>query len=98
MPKFVYTCNCGYEAQVSGGEDMGMSVRTLTMICTKCEALVDVIVGPPMPDMHLDDEIKDIIGKCSTCKGTQVTKWPESQPCPKCNCSMKQGEMTILWD
>jgi hypothetical protein len=96
--KYVYTCRCGYESEVSGQEDMGFAVRTQTMICADCKEVVDVVIGAPMPDIPLDDEIKDIIGKCSTCKGIHVTKWPESQPCPKCNSSMEQGEMTILWD
>jgi hypothetical protein len=93
-----FKCHCGYEAEVSGGEDVGFSVRICTMTCGDCRALVDVVVGPPMPDMPLEDDLMELIGKCPECKGANVKRWPKSYPCPKCNSRIQQGEPTISWD
>jgi predicted nucleic-acid-binding Zn-ribbon protein len=44
-----FTCpGCGYAAEVSGGPDTGMLVRTQTMICLGCRELVDVETGPSL--------------------------------------------------
>jgi hypothetical protein len=95
---YQYTCKCGYEAQVSGGPDIGFSVKTQTKTCTDCQILVDVVVGPSMPDMPLDEELEKSVGKCPQCNHTNVTKWPETKPCPKCGETMQQGHVEILWD
>ena len=34
---------CGYEVEVSGGDDAGMIVNTTTILCEDCEELYDVI-------------------------------------------------------
>ena len=93
-----FTCACGYEADVSGGEDVGFLVRFCTMTCVDCKTLVDVVVGASMPDMPLEDDLEDLVGKCPECKGANVKRWPKSHPCPKCDGRMEQGEFAILWD
>lgn len=93
-----FTCKCGYETQVSGGEDVGFSVRTCTMTCIDCQEVVDIIIGPPMPDMPLNDELKDLVGKCPICKNTNLTQWPISHPCPRCTEPMQNEGVVILWD
>ena len=43
---FEFKCpNCGYQAEVSGGEDCGFFARTETMVCKNCLQVVDVLVG-----------------------------------------------------
>jgi hypothetical protein len=43
---YQYTCeSCGYEAQVSGGRDIGMMAVVRTMFCRSCRELVDVLIG-----------------------------------------------------
>ena len=38
--------SCGYDAQVSGGRDIGMQAVVRTMFCRGCCELVDVLIGP----------------------------------------------------
>jgi len=41
-----FTCDsCGYEAQVSGGDDRGFSCMTTTILCKDCRELYDVETG-----------------------------------------------------
>jgi hypothetical protein len=43
---FRFVCDtCGYEVQVSGGPDAGVTVSVQTMSCSGCSNLVDVIVN-----------------------------------------------------
>jgi hypothetical protein len=95
---YQYACKCGYETQVSGGPDMGFIVKTQTMTCADCNILVDVITGPPLPDMPLDGDLKKTVGKCPNCNGMHVTIWPDTGPCPKCGKNMQQGNLEVLWD
>ena len=52
---FQFRCDgCGYEAEASGGPDVGMAVATQTIACAKCKELVDVVTskwkaGGPCP-------------------------------------------------
>lgn len=42
-----FSCpNCGYSAQVSGGDDFGFHVVTTTIVCETCRELLDVGIGP----------------------------------------------------
>ncbi len=36
---------CGYEAMVSGRDDVGLVARTTTVLCEDCEALYDVVMS-----------------------------------------------------
>ena len=40
---------CGYQAEVSGGEDAGWLILTQTMTCLNCKRVVDVTVGESHP-------------------------------------------------
>ena len=42
---FRLTCGgCGYEAEVSGGRDVGMEVEVETVSCGECRTLQDAVV------------------------------------------------------
>jgi hypothetical protein len=70
-----------------------------TMICRKCNKLVDVLIGRygvegPTGDANYDKDL----GVCPKCRSTAVVPWDESRPCPKCDGRMKKGKPTVYWD
>jgi hypothetical protein len=47
---FEFGCEqCGYQAEVSGGEDAGWLILTQTMTCLDCKRVVDVVAGNRTP-------------------------------------------------
>jgi Zn finger protein HypA/HybF involved in hydrogenase expression len=94
---FEFKCpDCGYRAEVSGGEDCGMIAVTETMVCEKCRNVVDVMVGYAIPSLH-DKPDKDM-GRCPKCYSDEVMPWGTGRPCPKCSGKMVKGGRVALWD
>lgn len=90
-----YKCkSCGYLAQVSGHRDAGFMCITETMICNNCMELVDVIIEAQPHAQHLDK----FVGLCPNCSTSNVQKWPQDGPCPKCKNEMEQGKLISFWD
>ena len=95
-----YSCeSCGYEAQVSGGRDIGMLAVVRTMFCRGCRELVDVLIGQrgldgPTGDPDYDKDL----GICPECRRKDLVVWEEGSPCPRCEGNMARGEGSILWD
>jgi len=95
-----YRCDtCKYSAQVSGGPDVGMLVRTNTYMCSICKEIADVVTGYCGDDVTPDD---CGIGKCPICDSSEHLKeWDnKTYPCPKCDGVMivpPDADM-ILWD
>jgi len=102
--------NCGYSADVSGGDDYGGTSYVRTMSCADCKKLVDVVVGT---DSH-DEERRRRIGRCPRCGGKErLTVWGHvlagcsgvgegeggvSGPCPRCEGEMRFGAAIGIWD
>ncbi len=43
---YVFECGkCGYNAEVSGGPDVGMACATTTIACSTCDKLYDVVTS-----------------------------------------------------
>ena len=43
--RYPFTClGCGYEAEVSGDLDVGGACRTVTITCSTCKELHDVVL------------------------------------------------------
>jgi hypothetical protein len=96
---FEFGCeHCGYQAEVSGGEDAGTLIVTQTMTCLDCKRVVDVVVGESHPG-SLGSDI-DIVGRCPRCRGRQVVPWPQSRPCPRFGGTMKKLDtgQVCFWD
>lgn len=72
---------CGYQAEVSGGEDAGWLVVTRSMTCLDCRRVVDVVVGESHPGSLGSDA--HILGRCPRCRGRRVVPWGKSRPCPR---------------
>lgn len=90
---------CGYTVEVSGGPDVGMSSRTVTISCATCKRLRDVVISeepwkdPPDPvPLH---------PKCPSSRTRKhaTTLWRDPGPCPKCGTRMHHlGGMTLGTD
>ena len=89
---------CGYTAEVSGGDDCGMIAMTKTMVCHTYRRLVDVLDGIQPFCKDYDPKIKRDIGRCPRCYGSDVEVWSSTWPCPKCRAEMNEGLVTLLWD
>jgi hypothetical protein len=98
--KYLFKCpSCNYQATVSGGKDRGMFITVRTMICNACIEVVDVIIGAHRQEGRIDDSgLLKLLGRCPLCKGSDVVKWRESQPCPKCSNNMLNKRFVCDWD
>jgi|UniRef100_A0A7C3WLQ0 uncharacterized paraquat-inducible protein A len=95
---FEFGCdNCGYQAEVSGGEDAGYLIVTRTMICLDCKEVVDVVVGESQQGSWGSDTK---LHCCPRCRGLRVVPWPKSRPCPRCGGTMKKLDTrrVCFWD
>ena len=93
-----YECNlCHYSAHISCGVDRGMIVKTNSMLCEKCEEVVDVVT-----EYWTDVKPKvSTISKCPKCKSSKFLKqWDNiKRPCPKCKGQLEESNgMITLWD
>jgi hypothetical protein len=102
---------CGYEAMVSGGDDVGMNSLTTTILCENCQELCDIVTSLEpwndhgkeirtelvCPGLGLDDKkLKDIEPVPNP--SHKVHKWVFPGPCPRCGTTMtRRGDM-ICWD
>ena len=89
-----YRCQeCGYSADVSGGEDVGMSVQTQTGYCLACKKLVDYVTKIQDGDGDQQD-----VGICDDCKTPVKQKWYSGDPCPRCGGSFDETGKVTMWD
>lgn len=104
--RHAYECDsCGYSAEVSGGPDRGRSAQTLTMVCTRCKHLHDVLTGvwEPLAQPTADGQAHRLVPHTATCElcasGDALVAWtaPGRKPapsgllaaCPRCPGSMR---------
>lgn len=96
--KNTYKCNkCDYSAHISCGVDQGMKVKTVSLLCEKCEEVVDVVTE------YWTDYKPDVstVGKCPKCNSSKHLKqWDnKKRPCPKCNGKLENSnEFITMWD
>jgi len=74
---------CGYHAEVSGGEDRGIRSRTRTVFCHNCRELTDI-----------DHESS----RCLGCRSRRVTDWVADDPCPRCGGVVDDEGLISFWD
>jgi hypothetical protein len=95
---FGFRCRiCGYEAQVSGGPDVGMTCLTQTVSCNDCCQLFDVRVW----DTPWDQRSKKTVRKvpCPKCGASTLKPWDHPGPCPRCGrSSLDRGDLILIWD
>jgi transcription elongation factor Elf1 len=95
---FDFRCNaCEYSRQVSGRPDVGMTVRTTTVVCGICRDLFDVEVSDTPRLRRGGTPIRQL--KCPRCDAPSLSRWVHPGPCPKCgHKNLARGGMTVLWD
>jgi hypothetical protein len=90
---------CGYEADVSGGPDVGFVVRTRTVSCPACRTLSDVTTGPSGEGLPGTDDIDPLsLNRCGSCGATDLVPWDDGEPCPRCAGAMVNRGLVTLWD
>ena len=87
--------SCGYQAEVSGGEDRGMASATTTILCETCQELYDVAIS--------DDPItrkpeRETPVRCPVSSAHTWRLWQHPGPCPQCGAAMTRGAATLIWD
>lgn len=95
---YLFTCTCGYSAEVSGGPDVGMTTRTVTISCATCKQLSDVVTSNE-PWKQPPDPVPEH-PKCprSRTKVHATSVWSHPGACPQCGKRMRKGAVTMLWD
>lgn len=95
---------CGYAAEVSGGDDVGMNSVTTTIACKTCKKLLDVVISEEPwavtlsePGLPLNPDFQRTI-RCKKSARHKVERWTFPGPCPNCGTMMEQGEMIACWD
>jgi DNA-directed RNA polymerase subunit RPC12/RpoP len=93
--RYLFACpSCGYTTVVSGGDDMGMSCATTTMVCSRCKTLSDVVMAQkPWDEKAI---VENTLVTCPYCSGP-VTRWT-GRRCPKCRGVMEAQGGGIPWD
>lgn len=100
-----FTCpECGYSAEVSGGDDVGMSVVTTTISCKTCKKLLDVVISEEPwlvtldePGLPLRPDFEPKL-RCKKSARHEVERWTFPGARPRCGTMMEQGEGMVLWD
>ena len=97
---YYFNCDtCDYTAIISGGRDSGFVALVQTMTCHNCNELVDVLIGAYGKEGKTEDaEMNKALGICPECKRSDVVRWDDEKPCPKCDGKMIRGKEASLWD
>lgn len=87
---------CGYATVVSGGDDCGFFVATRTVVCNRCEEVMDV-VGSETP-WDAGSTASYCFLRCPSCDGG-VRAW-HGRACPRCGKGMELDPdgPVIQWD
>ncbi len=95
---------CGYSAEVSGDDDVGMGAVTTTIACKTCKKLLDVVISEEPwlvtlgePGLSWDPDFQPKI-QCKKSARHNLQRWTFPGACPKCGTMMERGEMTARWD
>jgi hypothetical protein len=88
--------SCGYETQVSGGEDCGMAQATTTILCADCKQLYDV---PISHDAMTRNPGREVPTGCPGSSSHRWRLWKHPGPCPRCGATLKRSSETlVIWD
>ena len=93
-----WTCSrCGYAAEVSGGDDVGMAVATTTIVCRGCRNLYDVVTSrEPWLEKPADWEAR--LRSPTRIRWHVVEPWTGPGACPRCGATIEPGRVVAMWD
>lgn len=91
---YEFSCpECGYKAEVSGSDDLGMACAVTTVLCEDCKALYNATTSKePWDKKSYHDPV------CPKRKSHRIRRWKYPDVCPKCGEQMQRGEVTVNWD
>ena len=91
-----HACSCGYECQVSGGEDVGMLVQTNTFCCNACQTVQDIATHTR--SAKTKSGWRKLPVACPECKSKNLKPWTNEE-CPKCKGTMAvDTSYIVMWD
>jgi len=90
---FFKCAKCGYNAEVSGGDDIGMTCITTTILCEDCKKICDAVTGNAPRDLESPHA-----PVCPKKKSHRIRRWKHPDVCPRCGSEMERGEITTHWD
>lgn len=88
--------DCGYAAEVSGGQDYGFCVETQTGVCPTCDDLVDYTKRLVSSNLDGIDDFKP--GVCPRCETPIARDWNVGDACPRCGGCCQRGPCIVDWD
>ncbi len=88
---------CGYDADVSGGDDAGMMVLTTTIQCEDCQDLQDIITAWVWGDVASPKNGTPKF-ECPKSPDHPIKKWEAGGQCPRCQVMMENKGQTVSWD
>ncbi|MHB1134828.1 MAG: hypothetical protein ACYC4L_20855 [Chloroflexota bacterium] len=95
--KFSFRCpSCAYAAEVSGGDDVGMMVRTTTILCADCRELHDVVTGESLASASPSPRQTPL--RCPVAAEHAVSRWRHPGPCPRCGTTLHRLGLALFWD
>jgi len=71
-----------------------MACKTVTVVCTTCRSLFDVMISEEPWEEGPDPTALDL--KCPESHPAQL--WTAPGPCPRCGVEMANEGLTVLWD
>jgi hypothetical protein len=94
----IFRCEgCGYEAEIGGGLDFGLTAATWTVHCLDCRELRDFVVSNNLQEVSGKDW-KPKFYRCMKNSKHRVELWSDPGPCPRCGKTLTGWETTLLWD
>ncbi len=95
---FIFICNsCGYEADISGGNDIGMASASSTVLCEDCQELYDMVTTRE-PWLAVERAWNPTSLLCAKSETHGVVLWEHPGSCPRCGAEMIRDTATALWD
>ncbi len=96
---------CGYSAEISGGDDFGFVGQTTSIICLTCKTLTDVVTkNSEFVSIDLETRESTVLAggevfelRCAANSAHPVERWSHPGPCSKCGTTM-EGKPSALWD
>jgi len=88
---------CGYEATVSGDDDVGEVAWTTTIACRDCQTLSDVVVQ--LKPTRIGEHEKTFVPVCPKSATHIIELWKHPGKCPKCGNEMSRPDSPdVFWD
>lgn len=88
---------CDYRATVCGGPDVGLTCATVTISCSECRELMDVVSAERA---SASSQLAEVPVVCRNDAGHVSSLWRFPGPCPRCAEIMQRDRAAgvAIWD